>query len=52
MKHLIITCDWCKREYEYKDMEATNRYPQPTQIILNKEYCRMCIKKILGLINK
>lgn len=46
MKRLYITCDGCSRTYEYENMAAIDRYPQPTLTVLNKEYCRMCLKTI------
>jgi len=50
---LRIECDFCKKNYLYdKWLPDTERIPQPTIKILNKDICRLCCQKAIEFLEK
>lgn len=46
MRIVIYICDGCQRKYDY-EIPTTDKDPQPLYRVLNKEYCRQCLKKMV-----
>ena len=51
MKKVIYTCDGCGRQWKYniKAMDNQNAGNGMLLTVLNKQYCRVCLKKMITL---